>query len=175
MLKIEIDLPEKIKARMESKKIILENGKKIEKEFHTKKTSITIKENKIILSTKKETKSELKEINTIESHIKNMIIGMQKEFKAELAILYSHFPISLVAKGNIMEIHNFFGEKKPRKAKIVNNSIIEIKGKQIIVRGNEKEAVSQTAANLEQATKIKKRDIRVFQDGIYLTKAIYAE
>ena len=31
------------------------------------------------------------------------------------------------------------------------------------------EHVGQTMANLEQATKIKGRDPRVFQDGIYLT------
>ena len=36
-----------------------------------------------------------------------------------------------------------------------------------MVRGIDKEKVGQTVANIERATKVKNRDIRVFQDGIY--------
>ena len=35
-------------------------------------------------------------------------------------------------------------------------------------KGNNVEDVGQTAANLERATVVKGRDIRVFQDGIYV-------
>ncbi len=38
----------------------------------------------------------------------------------------------------------------------------------MIVTGINKESVGQTVANIEQATKIKSRDPRVFQDGIYV-------
>ena len=38
----------------------------------------------------------------------------------------------------------------------------------LISEGNNVEDVGQTAANLEQATVVKGRDIRVFQDGIYV-------
>ena len=43
----------------------------------------------------------------------------------------------------------------------------QVKGKEITVTGHNKEDVGQTSANLEQASRIKGRDIRVFQDGIY--------
>ncbi len=42
------------------------------------------------------------------------------------------------------------------------------KGDSVTIEGNDREAVGQTAANLERATVVKGRDIRVFQDGIYL-------
>ena len=38
----------------------------------------------------------------------------------------------------------------------------------VTVTGSDREKVGQTAANIERACKIKKRDRRVFQDGIYI-------
>ena len=44
---------------------------------------------------------------------------------------------------------------------------VEAKGEDVTVQGIDKEKVGQTVANIERATKVKKRDIRVFQDGVY--------
>src|SRR2546426_878679 len=43
-----------------------------------------------------------------------------------------------------------------------------VEGDQVVLEGPDLEAVSQTAANIERATKIKGFDPRVFQDGIYI-------
>jgi large subunit ribosomal protein L6 len=37
----------------------------------------------------------------------------------------------------------------------------------VTVKGEDKEGVGQTANNIVRATKIRARDTRVFQDGIY--------
>ncbi|MFA4936009.1 MAG: 50S ribosomal protein L6, partial [Candidatus Methanoperedens sp.] len=50
------------------------------------------------------------------------------------------------------------------------NTKVTIKGDQVILNGINKEDVGQTAANIRQATKIKRFDPRVFQDGIYLVE-----
>ena len=47
---------------------------------------------------------------------------------------------------------------------------MKVKGQEIIVEGIDKEATGQTAANIEQATRITKWDRRVFQDGIYIVE-----
>ncbi|MEM2385595.1 MAG: 50S ribosomal protein L6, partial [Candidatus Bathyarchaeia archaeon] len=52
--------------------------------------------------------------------------------------------------------------------KIVGNAKVRISGDDVIVQGISIEDVSQTAANIEQATKIRRKDPRVFLDGIYL-------
>jgi len=43
-----------------------------------------------------------------------------------------------------------------------------VKGEDVIVQGLDIEDVSQTAANIERATKVKRKDPRVFLDGIYV-------
>ena len=47
---------------------------------------------------------------------------------------------------------------------------VKVVGDEIIVTGLNKELVGQTAANIELATRVKKRDIRIFQDGIWIIK-----
>ncbi|HDD40325.1 MAG TPA: 50S ribosomal protein L6, partial [Nitrososphaeria archaeon] len=44
----------------------------------------------------------------------------------------------------------------------------EVRGDDVIVKGIDKQAVGQTAANIEQATKIRRKDLRKFLDGIYI-------
>jgi large subunit ribosomal protein L6 len=45
---------------------------------------------------------------------------------------------------------------------------VKIEPEDIIVEGVNLEDVSQTAANIEQATRIRRKDPRVFLDGIYV-------
>ena len=57
----------------------------------------------------------------------------------------------------------------PRSANILAGVDVKVRTRQkIVVSGIDKEAVGQTAANIERSTTVKKRDRRVFQDGIYL-------
>ncbi len=109
---------------------------------------------------------------TYAAHIRNMITGVTEGFSYKLKAVHAHFPmqIALTKEGNAVSISNFLGERKPRTSKIVAGVKVEIKGREIIVSGINKEAVGQTAANIEQKTKIKVYDPRVFQDGIYLVE-----
>jgi len=72
-------------------------------------------------------------------------------------------------KGNEAIIKNFLGEKTPRISKIIPGVEVEINGNTIVVKSSNKELAGQVAANFETATKIRGRDLRVFQDGIYIT------
>ncbi len=105
---------------------------------------------------------------TWEAHIKNMVKGVEKGFTYNMKIVYAHFPIKTSVKGDIVIIDNFLGEKCPRKAVIRSGVKVKVKGEEVVVQGINKEQVAQTAANIEQATKIKRYDPRVFQDGIYI-------
>jgi archaeal ribosomal protein L6P len=123
---------------------------------------------KIIVSTQKSKKEDRSIIGTFASHINNMMVGITRGFEYKLKVVYAHFPIQLELKEDKLVINNFLGEKKSRVAKIVGDAKVKIDKDIITVTGAAKEEVGQTAANMEQSTKIKRRDPRVFQDGIYL-------
>lgn len=107
---------------------------------------------------------------TIASHIQNMCNGVNKGWEYKLKTVFSHFPIKTKVDGKTFVVENFLGERSARKARIVEGVKVQAKGEAVTVSGIDLEAVSQTAANIERATKVRYRDIRVFQDGIYVVE-----
>ena len=106
------------------------------------------------------------------AHLRNMVLGIDEGFEYRLKAVFSHFPMSLKVDGKQMIINNLFGEKVPRVAKLPwSPAEVEVRVENktdVVVRGADREKVGQTAANIERACRIKKRDRRVFQDGIYI-------
>lgn len=146
------------------------NGKEVTKKFlENDKISLKLEGNKIIIISKKATKRELKLINSLVSHIRNILAGLKEEYKYTLEICNVHFPTTVKVDGNTLKIKNFLGEKIDRVAQILPNVKAVVKGTTIEVTSPDVEAAGQTAANFEIATKIRNRDRRVFQDGIFIT------
>ena len=94
--------------------------------------------------------------------------GVTDGFEYHMKIVFAHFPMTVKVNKDVVVIDNFLGERHPRTAKVVGSAKVVVKGDEVTITGINKEHVGQTMANLEQATKIKGRDPRVFQDGIYL-------
>ena len=165
----EIEIPEGVEAEIVGSMLKV-RGKEGEnkKTFNVNKLKFEKKDNKIIIGNVKATKKEKKLMNTLASHVKNMIRGTQKKFEYQLKVCFSHFPISVEVKSREVLIKNFLGEKIPRKTKISEGVEIEINKDIIKVRSIDKELAGQAAANFETATKIRKRDRRIFQDGIFI-------
>jgi len=113
-------------------------------------------------------KKEKALIGTWNAHLSNMVKGVNQGFLYEMKIIFAHFPMKVVVKGNIVAIDNFLGEKASRSSAIVGDVKVNVKGDTITIEGNNIEDVGQTAGNLEKATIVKGRDTRVFQDGIYV-------
>ena len=166
----EIEIPNDVEASIEDNILVIK-GKEGEnkRKFNTNKLIFEKKDNKIIIGNKKATKREKKMINTSVAHIKNMIQGVQKKFEYTLKIVSSHFQISVEIKANEAIIKNFLGEKIPRKSKILEGANVKIEGDMIIVTSYDKEIAGQTAANFEKNTRIRMKDRRIFQDGIFIT------
>lgn len=114
-------------------------------------------------------------IGTIAGHVKNMIIGVTKGWRCRVKLITTHFPATAKVQGNEVLIEGFLGERAPRRAKIVGKVKVTVQGKDIIVEGIDIEEVMQTAANIEQATKVKDKDRRVFVDGAYIYEKGVAE
>ena len=96
--------------------------------------------------------------------------GANEGFVYRMKICSGHFPMNVSNTKEEFSVKNFLGEKVPRVLKIKPGVDVKIEGDAVIVESNSKELAGQTAANIEKLTKIKNRDLRVFQDGIYITE-----
>ncbi len=171
VLKEEIEIPEGVSVEIEGNKIIVKGPRgTLEREFPFGKINVVKEDNKLrfqVLFPKRRDKAMF---GTIVGHVNNMIKGVTEGFTYKLKIVYSHFPMNVKVEGDKVVIENFIGEKKPRIAKILPGVSVKVNKDEIIVEGIDKEACGQTAANIEQATYIKRRDPRIFQDGIYIVE-----
>lgn len=165
-----IEIPEGIEVVIEGNTIIIKGPQgENKKKFDLKNLILHKEHNHILVSCKKASKKEKKRINTLMAHLKNMIDGVSKRFEYKMKICFSHFPITAEIKNNELIIKNFLGERANRKSKILKGADLDVGKEYITITSVSKEIAGQTAANIEKATKIRKRDIRVFQDGIFIT------
>jgi len=107
-------------------------------------------------------------VNTVLSLVSNMVTGVTKGYTYRLKVAYAHFPISVKTKDDKVLVENFVGERSPRVSRIVGDCKVSVDGDDVVVKGVSLEEVGQTAANLELATKIKRKDQRIFLDGVYI-------
>ncbi|MHA2060828.1 MAG: 50S ribosomal protein L6 [Candidatus Sifarchaeia archaeon] len=171
-----IEIPKDVSVDLtESTSTIIVKGPKgeLKRDFSHAPVSI-IKENNVIKTQNYfPRKKERALVGTIASHIRNMLKGVTDGFIYKMKVVYSHFPISVEVKGKVVLIKNFTGERSPRKAHIIGNTSVRMEGKDtVLIEGIDIEEVAQTAANIQQSTKIRKKDIRVFMDGIYVSEKI---
>jgi large subunit ribosomal protein L6 len=113
-------------------------------------------------------KREASLVKTISAHVNNMIKGVTKGFTYKLKIVFVHFPMTVRVQGRKLVISNFIGERKDREAKIVGDVKVTIDREDVTVEGVDIEEVAQTAANIQRACKIRRKDLRKFLDGIYV-------
>ena len=164
-----IQVPDNVDVQMDGKKISF-TGKKgsLTRDFSFAPISIEGEGKNIRVWAKWPRKKEAALVGTIYSHIQNMITGVTKGYQYKLKIVFSHFPISVKVQGKEILIENFTGERRERRVKTLGDVKIKIEPDDIIVEGVNLEDVSQTAANIEQATRVRRKDPRVFLDGIYV-------
>jgi len=113
-------------------------------------------------------------IRTAISHVNNLITGVTKGYRYKMRFVYAHFPINASIGGDkdTIEIRNFLGEKKVRKVEMLPGVTVTRSEKvkdELILDGNDVELVSRSCALINQKCHVKKKDIRKFLDGIYVS------
>jgi large subunit ribosomal protein L6 len=142
----------------------------VERRFWYPGIKIESREGEVVVDAESSRKEQKAMVGTFTSHINNLITGVTEGFECKLKIVYAHFPMQVKVEGKTVIIGNFLGEKKPRVAKILGETTVKVSGNEVVISGINKEDVGQTAANIEQKTKIKRFDPRTFQDGIYIVQ-----
>jgi large subunit ribosomal protein L6 len=168
-----IALPEGASASIAGDVItVSKDGQSLSREFRHHKVEVRAVNGDLEVFVNLPRRSDKALAGTWAAHLRNMALGVDEGFEYRLKAVFSHFPMSLKVDGKQMIINNLFGEKVPRVAKLPwSPAEVEVRVENktdVMVRGADREKVGQTAANIERACRIKNRDRRVFQDGIYI-------
>ncbi len=126
--------------------------------------------NIVSISAATDTKRQKRIINTFTAHLKNMMLGVQAPYQYRLKICSGHFPMNVSIQGEQFIVKNFLGEKSPRTLKLKKGVSVKVEGDQISVESCDKDLAGQQASDIELLTSKSNRDLRVFQDGIYMTE-----
>ncbi len=140
------------------------------KSVNRRLTSVTLKGDKMVIEEVKNQKLAKQAVlacQAVGTEMRGAVEGVEKGLEKKMKIVFAHFPMSTEIKGNLVLVKNVFGEKKPRVAKIVGSTKVEIKGQDVLVKGVDPYDVGQTAANINRLSFVRRKDSRVFQDGIY--------
>jgi len=172
-----LEIPDSVKLKLEGKLVTVEGKRgKITKDLsHARTVKIDKKDKQLVFSAEFPRKRERAILRTLAAHVENMIIGVTKGFTYKMKVVYAHFPFTVEVKGDEIIVANFLGERGMRVAKKVGDTKVQITKDDIIFSGNNKDEVSQTCASLRLLLKIRKKDPRIFQDGLYVFEKLIGD
>ena len=167
-----LEIPSGINVVVEDNVITLKKDNNEIKRKLNNRIVVKVDGNKVLISSKNISKREKKILYSIKAHIKNAFEGLSKGFKYKLQAVSVHFPMTLEFDkvNNVLLVKNFLGEKKPRTINIIPGVEVKLNKDLIELDSADIEKAGQVAANIEKGTKIRYRDRRVFQDGIFITE-----
>jgi len=182
----DLPIPQGVTVKLKSRKVTVTGPKgTLERDFKHTPIELKIVKHRKGLAVRAELwfgqRKQIATIRTITSHIQNMIDGVTKGFKYKMRLVYAHFPISATVEndGKEVNVRNFLGEKIVRKVPMLGTVKVERSTEQkdeLILTGANIQHVSQSAANIQQCCRVKKKDIRKFLDGVYVSsKGVIAE
>jgi large subunit ribosomal protein L6 len=140
----------------------------VKKRFDRIHVNMEVKDGKVNIVPFTNRKKDVVSSNTMSSIVRNMVTGVTSGYTYKLKVVFAHFPVTVKVKGKTVAVENFVGERSARVTDIVGDCKVTVDGDDIIIKGVSLEDVGQTSANLEQATKIKRKDQRIFLDGVYV-------
>ncbi len=163
-----LDIPDGVEITYKSKMLNV-NGPlgKTYKSFKKIPVNITIDGKKISLKAAGKRNKDYAIMKTARSLIQNLCEGVIEGYTIKMKIVFSHFPITVKVEEKKVLIENFQGERAARVTKIWGDTKVTPKGDDVIITGHVLTDVSETAAEIENRSRVKNKDHRVFLDGIY--------
>ena len=164
----EVEIPENVKVSFKSSMLTVEGPLgKTYKNFKKIPVDIKINDDMVLLKAQGTRNANYAIMNTARSIIRNLLEGVIDGYTIKMKVVFSHFPINIKINGKQVLIENFQGERAPRVTKIWGETKVVPKGDDVIITGHVLTDVSQTAAEIENKSRVKDKDHRVFLDGVY--------
>jgi len=171
MTRVEIEIPDEVSAEVSNLDLTVDgpNGS-VTRTLWFPSVSVSVEDDTVVIASEEEDAKTNATVGTFESHVSNMIHGVTEGWTYEMEVYYAHFPMQVDVEGDEVVITNFLGEKASRRTPIRGDTDVQIDGEAVTLTGPSKEDVGQTAADIEQLTRVTDKDTRVFQDGVYITQ-----
>ncbi|MDD1656148.1 MAG: 50S ribosomal protein L6 [Methanomicrobiales archaeon] len=166
-----VKIPEGVTVKLEGSTLAVKGPKgTLTRDMYFPGIQMAVQGRELSISTESERKKLLAMVGTFAAHVRNMCRGVTDGYQYRMKVVYSHFPIQLKMAGSTLEVHNFLGEKTTRFARVEPGVSVALGSDEVTLTGIDRETVGKTAANIEHATRIRNRDPRVFQDGVYIVE-----
>jgi len=171
MNRVEIEIPDDVSAETDHLELTVEgpNGS-VTRRLWYPDIEVTVEDGVVAIASENEDAKTNATVGTFESHVANMIHGVTEGWEYTMEVYYAHFPMQVTVEGDEVVIENFLGERAQRRTPVRGDTDVQIDGETVTLSGSDKEAVGQTAADIEQLTKVTDKDTRVFQDGVYIVE-----
>ncbi|MDD9953971.1 MAG: 50S ribosomal protein L6 [Candidatus Woesearchaeota archaeon] len=170
-LKETVAIPEGVSVTVDGTAATVKGEKgEITRKIGTKHTPLKVEGQTVVFAAKNGTRNHKRMIKTGMAHLKNMMRGVSEGHTYKLKICAGHFPMNVSMKDGVLEVKNFIGESVPRHLQLMENADVNIDGEIITVTSVEKEVAGNQASAIEKLTKRPGFDMRIFQDGIYITE-----
>ena len=170
-MRVELEIPENVTVEVDHLDVTVDGPEgAVTRRLWYPDVTVEVEDDTVVIESETENAKTNATVGTFESHIQNAFHGVTEGWEYEMEVFYSHFPMQVRVEGDDVVIENFLGEKAPRRTTIHGDTQVRVDGESLTLTGPNKEHVGQTAADIEQLTKVKGKDIRVFQDGVYITQ-----
>jgi len=171
MPRVELEIPEDVTVSQDHLDLSVEGPQgTVTRRLWYPDIDVIVEDDVVAVESDEDDAKTMSTIGTFESHIENMFHGVLEGWEYEMEVFYSHFPMQVNVEGDEVVIENFLGEKAARRTTVHGATDVSVDGEELTVTGPDIEAVGQTAADIEQLTRINDKDVRVFQDGVYITQ-----
>jgi large subunit ribosomal protein L6 len=171
MTRIELEIPEGVDVSVDHLDVTVSGPEgEVTRRLWYPDVTVSLEGEQVLIESDTENAKTNATIGTFESHLENAFHGVTEGWEYTMEVVYSHFPMQVKVEGEDVVIENFLGERAARKTTIHGDTQVQVDGDDIVLTGPNKEHVGQTAADIEQLTRINDKDTRVFQDGVYITQ-----
>lgn len=167
----EVEVPDGVEAEYSEGVLSVSDGEnELSKKLKHALVEVEIENGAVRFVPETEKRDVVSVAGTFQAHLENMLEGLEEEHVYRMKGVYAHFPMTISQQGDEVHLENFMGERADRVVDVMDGVDVEIDGDDVVMRSRDKEAVSQTAARLEQVCYKGDRDPRTFQDGVYITE-----
>ena len=171
MNRVEITIPDDVTAETDHLDLVVSGPEgDVRRRLWFPDVDVSVDDERVVIESPNDDAKTAATMGTFESHVRNMFHGVTEGWEYRMEVVYAHFPMQVTVEGDEVVIENFLGEQAPRRTAVRGDTEVQVDGEEVVLTGPNKEDVGQTAAAIEQLTRVTDKDTRVFQDGVYITQ-----